>query len=103
MSGASLFHNTINESGEKLIAHEINCKNQEDRILKIFLDVNLRMTPFDVAEEYKKLYKEIPITSVRRAITNLTEQNKLIKTPYMKEEKLGKPNFTWAYNKSFGR
>ena len=103
MTKASLFHNTINSEGEKLIAHNITCRNQEDRILAIFKETHLRMTPFEVLDKYKKLYKEVPITSIRRAITNLTEQNRLIKTHSMKEEKFGKPNFEWIYNFSFGR
>ncbi len=97
------FHNTINASGDTLVAHTITCKSQEERILAIFKEAHFRMTPFEVLEKYKKLYKEVPITSIRRAMSNLTEENKLIKLPCMKIEKYGKPNFEWVYNFSLGK
>ncbi len=97
------FHNTINASGDTLVAHTITCKSQEERILAIFKETHKKMTPFEVHHKYSKLYKEVPITSIRRAISNLTEENKLIKLPFMRPEKYGKPNFEWAYNDSFGR
>ncbi len=98
------FHNTINASGDTLVAHTITCKSQEERILVIFKEKQgVAMTPFYVADLYSKLYKEVPITSIRRAMSNLTEENKLIKLPSMREEKYGKPNFLWKYNDSFGK
>jgi Fe2+ or Zn2+ uptake regulation protein len=97
------FHNTINASGDTLVAHTITCKSQEERILAIFKETHFKMTPFEVLEKYSKLYKEVPITSIRRAMSNLTEENKLLKLPSMKTEKYGKPNFEWSYNFSFGK
>lgn len=61
------------------------------------------MTPFYVLDLYSKLYHPVPITSIRRAMSNLTEQNKLIKTRNMKKEFFGKKNFLWKYNDSFGK
>ena len=107
------FHNTINASGDTLVAHTITCKSQEERILAIFKAKHIFLTsrnegyigctPFEIMEEYSKLYKAVPITSIRRAMTNLTEGNKLIKTRSMKDGEYGKPNFIWKYNDSFGK
>lgn len=96
------FHNTIGESGETLLVSNENCKTQEEKILDIFRVLDDKLTPFEVCYAYNSIYAPIPITSVRRAITNLTEQNKLIKTSDMKNEVYNKRNFTWIYNKSFG-
>lgn len=98
------FHNTIGESGDTLIKSEIKCKNQEERIVEILKEKNgIAVTPFYIHEAYLKLYDAVPITSIRRAITNLTNQNRLIKTSQMKTEQYGKPNNTWMYNQSFGK
>jgi hypothetical protein len=61
------------------------------------------MTPFEVEEAYIKLYPKVPITSIRRAMSNLTKDNKLVKTNAMKQGGYDKPNFIWEYNKSLGR
>lgn len=99
------FHNTIGETGDTLVASNITCETQEQKILDIFRQkgAGIAMTPFYVQEIYSKLYRAVPITSIRRAITNLTEQNKLIKTDVMRTEFFGKKNFTWKYNDSFGK
>jgi len=97
------FHNTIRATGDKLIAHTITCKGQSERILAIFKESGKSMTPFEVEEEYTKLYPKVPITSIRRAMSNLTKDNKLIKTNAMKQGGYDKPNFIWEYNKSLGR
>lgn len=100
------FHNTIAESGDTLVAHNITCETQEQKILDIFKQKGseVSMTPFYVLGIYEKLYHRFPpITSIRRAMSNLTEQNKLIKTQNMKKEYFGKKNFLWKYNDSFGK
>lgn len=97
------FHNTIRATGDNLIAHTITCKSQEDRILAIFKESGKSMTPFEVEEAYIKLYPKVPITSIRRAMSNLTKDNKLVKTNAMKQGGYDKPNFMWEFNKSLGR
>lgn len=108
------FHNTIASTGDTLVAHNITCKSQEDRILDIMKNVHAGavslnkevdgyMTPFEVEKLYSKLYRAVPITSIRRAMSNLTEENKITKMNFMKSGEYGKPNFTWRYNESFGK
>ena len=56
------------------------------------------MTPFDVEALYSVAYAAVPITSIRRAITNLTTKKKLVKCPKeegMKEGNYGKLNHYW--------
>jgi len=56
------------------------------------------MTPFDIQEALGILYDlNAPITSVRRAITDLTTEEKLVKTDIMKKGKYGKEVHCWTF------
>lgn len=98
------FHNTVYLEGERLEKAEEQCKSQEDRILRIFAAYGGQMTPFDVITLYNRQYAPVPITSIRRAISNLTKDGKLSKCDRMKDEMYGKPNHYWrlpVVNRSF--
>ena len=84
------FYNTI-ELNETELEKEIrNANNQEEKILKIFTNKN-ELTPSEVWE----YLMEYPLTSIRRAMTNLTEKGKLIKTNTQKVGYYGKANYVW--------
>jgi len=90
------FHNTINETGERLTELKQNAKTQQEKILQYFYQNSLYcFTPFDIQS---KVLPFAPITSVRRAITNLTTQGHLVKDPQQKIEKYGVKNNHWAFN-----
>ena len=60
---------------------------------------NDKFTPFDIQTMVKENFKkDFPITSIRRAITDLTEQGKIVKTKDTKKGKYGKLNYTWRKN-----
>lgn len=88
------FFNTINLSGNELTVAKDNCNKQEQRILGI-MKIGQPMTPFEVQLFYNSLYDEIPITSVRRAITCLTKKGYLAKKDEMKIEMYGTKNHCW--------
>lgn len=91
------FHNTINLSGKELLVADGKCKNQEIAILDFFeRHPNMEYTPFEV-QEAMSLYKT-PITSIRRAMTNLTEKDHLIKTNNQAKGIYDKPNYKWKFN-----
>lgn len=93
------FHNTINETGEKLTELKQNAKTQQEKILNHFFRNHGHMyTPFDI-QTYVLPFA--PITSVRRAITNLTNQGHLIKENeiFQRVEKHGVANYRWSFNK----
>lgn len=74
------FHNTNNSQGVTLEKAEATCKNQEERIYKYFhASPEHKYTAEDV---WKTLYQNslVPLTSVRRAISNLKEEKKLYQT-----------------------
>lgn len=88
-----IFYNTVglDESEKKRLA-EINGL-QAREIYKFFLsNLQGQFTPFDVAI-HTGLHA--PITSIRRAITNLTRAGYLVKTNRKKEGLYGMLNHTW--------
>lgn len=93
------FYNSINLMGVELETAKAKCTRQEYRIFQLF-KTGSAYTPFEIQEIYQKQYPEIPITSIRRAITNLESRGFLKKTETMKAERYGKPNHKWVINQS---
>ena len=89
------FYNTTNQSGIELQTSMQNAKNQEQRIMMIMKHCNEPMTPFDVLMVYNSFFEPVPITSIRRAMTNLTDDNELIKTCQQKAGQYGMKNYCW--------
>ena len=90
------FHNTINETGERLTELKQNAKTQQEKILRhFFMNRNYACTPFEIQV---CVLPGTPITSIRRAITNLTTQGHLIKEKEQKVEKYGVKNNYWSFN-----
>lgn len=48
-------------------------KTQESRVEAIIRENGIGMTPNEVEEEYNKLYDTVPLTSIRRAMSKLTD------------------------------
>lgn len=99
----TLFHNTTNEQGKNLSKSIGNAYNQEKMILEFFQrSSNLTYSPEEV---WKCLYvpvngvAKVPLTSVRRAISNLTTKGKLIKTDHQVKGMYGKQINVWRLNK----
>lgn len=86
------FYNTTNESGQQLEIFEQTAKNQEHQIMKI-MQLYKKLSPSDVWKWYGK---SIPLTSVRRALTNLSKQGKLIKTDEKKKGIYGRDEYVWS-------
>jgi len=99
------YYNTNEETGQTLKDSRGQAKTQEDIILRFFQHYPYRsFTPFEVQEEIRILRgKDYPITSVRRAMTDLTSEDRLIKvvSPLtMKAGKYGKPNHVWRISRT---
>lgn len=88
------FFNTVNYAGQTLQEAINSCNVQETRILEL-MQVGNPVTPFEVFELYRNKHPEIPITSVRRAMTCLTKKDILTKSHKMQQERYGKPNHKW--------
>lgn len=91
-----MFHNTVQATGETLDKYRTDAQKQEDRVLAIMQANPAWWTPFAVQEMYGRLYRFVPITSIRRAMTDLTNEGKLEKsdTPNAAGQ-YGKPNHSW--------
>ena len=91
------YYNTNNEEGTTLSRSIQQAGNQSEIILNIFEDdPTVEWTPndvFDLLQHCTDL--NWPITSIRRAITNLTSEGKLTKTSNFKQGSYGKKTHTW--------
>lgn len=86
------FYNTINASPEQANLFNHQCCNQETLILELFnKKKDDLLTPCDISAYFPKW----PITSIRRAITNLTQDGKLVKTEVHRLGIYGKNNCCW--------
>ena len=87
------FYNTIGERGIKLDKLRVSAKNQEVVIMCFFMrNPNQDYTP---VEAMRALFMSCPITSIRRAMTNLTKRGILDKTENKRMGAWGIDNFTW--------
>lgn len=92
----AMFYNTINEKNPQLSVLRKKTDTQEQKILKFFeKNKDKSFTPADVERQFN-----YPITSIRRAMTNLTKQGYLIKTERKSLGKYGVNNYTWRLFKT---
>jgi len=72
---------------------EAQATRQEDRVLAFFhAHPAQRYTPVEV---HRRVLPEAPLTSARRALTNLTTAGHLEKCAEQRPGLFGKPNCTW--------
>lgn len=92
-----MFFNTNSTKGEQLKKEWLNASHQEEEVISFFeKNPNNLYTPFEIQKEVFK--EKVPITSVRRAITNLTSKDRLLKTDHQKKGVYGKANYCWVLN-----
>ena len=87
-----MYYNTTNESGEQLNMFKGKATKQENEILQLFKKYTF-LTPSYVQKEFQKY----PLTSVRRAITNLTIAGLLDKTADKGPGIYGRKESVWKY------
>lgn len=88
------YYNTLNEEGEVLKESTQKAKTQTSVIFDLFrVNPDQSYTPFEV--NYILSFKNYPITSVRRAMSDLTKEGKLEKTEKKEEGEYGKDNYCW--------
>jgi transcription initiation factor IIE alpha subunit len=92
-----MYYNTTNEEGDVLTKCREKALTQDDVILNVFKKVK-DATPFEVWEAIYKTGVDYPITSIRRSINSLTNQDHIVKTNKKRDGKHGKPNYIWRYN-----
>ena len=88
-----MYYNTNRETGQNLSNSQAITVSQEERILEYFIISKA----YDVAPHHLLgLFQDnTPITSIRRAVTNLERAGKLVKTDVMTKGTYGKMVHTW--------
>jgi len=89
-----MYYNTTNQQGKELKNNIKKALTQYDEIKKYFRNHKRMFTPSEI---WVKLYDiSTPITSVRRAITDLTNDGVLEKTKRQKPKGLyNRPEYYW--------
>jgi Fe2+ or Zn2+ uptake regulation protein len=87
-----MYYNTTNESAEQLKTFKGKATKQENEILQLFKRDSF-LSPSDVQKEFQNY----PLTSVRRAITNLTIAGLLEKTADKRPGIYGRNECVWKY------
>jgi len=88
------YYNTNKERGRELFNSEYKAQNQEELILSLFNTGSL-LSPDEILDICNQHYS-YPITSIRRALTDLTSKGLLIKTNSFRMGRYGKKTHTWT-------
>jgi len=89
-----MYYNTNKETGDTLLKSRGNTQSQENVILTHFKGATYTIC---APHELEFLFDgRVPITSIRRALTNLEKAGKLVKTDVMVMGTYGKMVHTWA-------
>ncbi len=86
------YYNTTQETGSALAEFHAKAKTQEQKVLLCFRTKNKPLSPFMVADLLDFIY---PITSIRRALTNLTKEGTLEKTDKKVKGQYGHREHLW--------
>lgn len=90
------YHNSTNQKAGIVLEETRNCKSQEEIIFEIF-EVYGKLTASEVLNKFPEI---ILLTSVRRAISNLKFDEKLIKLDETKTGMYKKPEHYYSLTKS---
>ena len=90
------FYNTIQENPDELARSHLKAKTQEQKIINCFKQYETPLSPSMVLSISGL---NCPITSIRRAMTNLSNEGKLIKTDVKMEGMYGKQEHLWCLPK----
>lgn len=89
----SSYHNTTNSDGADLVEYELKADTQEALIFAFFEShPDRELSPSYV---HQHVLPRAPITSVRRAISNLTHAGLLTKTDTQLDGPYGRPEYLW--------
>ena len=94
------YYNTTGQKGKQLEVSWDKTKSQDDKVMEYFR-AHGKATPSEVwfhfikHEHHGEILNAVPITSIRRSITNLTNSYLLSKTDNKKEGVYGRPEYVW--------
>jgi hypothetical protein len=79
--------------GERIVIED---KKQSKRVESIIRENGAGMTPPEIHRVYESIYAHVPITSIRRAMTKLTDEGVLTMTGEKRMGDYNKTNFVWS-------
>lgn len=89
-------YNTTHETGQTLATYRQSAMKQEEAVLDFFRRYPWPKEPSRVMNVLNHaLGKKWPITSIRRAMHDLTDQGLLVKTDQKVTGPLGRPEYRW--------
>ena len=87
------YYNTTNEEGKQVKLFNEKNETQDEVVIGIFQIQKRMLSPSDVWKLYPLV--DVPLTSIRRTISDLTKEGLLIKTPHKKDGIYGRPEYFW--------
>ena len=98
-NGEEMYYNTTNETGISLKTNFEKADNQTRLTLSVFQTYpNDNLSANDVWSfliDNESINEQTPLTSIRRAITDLTNQDRLVKTDKKVLGLAGRKTYTW--------
>ena len=88
-----MFHNTTESTQPELGKYREKVQSQEEQILSYMRYYECSVSPSQA--RLSIFLDRCPITSVRRALTNLTDSGDLVKTEKQVKGPYGRPEFQW--------
>jgi len=93
------FHNSINLKGKELEKSIARTKGQSKKIM-VFMEAN-HLKSYTPPQIHEELFDEsVPLTSIRRSLTDLTAKGHLRQTAEVREGLYGMSNHCWTFRKS---
>ena len=90
------FYNTVHATHPELGQFEKKAKSQEEKILKLFKEWTIGRMGIQPSDVLAMVFDNtVPLTSIRRAMTNLTNRGDLIKTNIQMRGPYGHPEYLW--------
>ena len=86
------YYNTTNETGQELHTAKAKAQTKGEMILDYFKRCNKPLSPSQILIQFPQW----PITSIRRAMTDLTSDGKLERTQSMRTGLYGRNEHTWC-------
>lgn len=85
-----MYYNTTNQSGEQLKLYQEKSETQEERILRLFKK-DTKLSPSQIER-----ITGFPITSIRRALTDLKQSGRIKALDYHVKGKYGRPESVYS-------
>lgn len=100
--GGNVYYNTTNEKGNQLKMNFEKAENQKHIVLSVFQKYPQKnLSAYDIwlhLVQHQRIEQHTPLTSIRRAITDLTNENHIHKTDYKVMGNGGRKTYTWKLN-----